>query len=34
MALVNGFTREANDILRFITDTTIWFSNNQSEGCR
>jgi transposase len=30
-ALVNRFTRDADDILRFTTDTAIWFSNNQSE---
>ena len=29
--LVNRFTRDAADILRFTTDTAIWFSNNQSE---
>jgi transposase len=29
--LVNRFTRDAHDILRFTTDTAIWFSNNQSE---
>jgi transposase len=29
--LVNRFTRDAQDILRFTTDTAIWFSNNQSE---
>ena len=29
--LVNRFTRDAEDILRFTTDTAIWFSNNQSE---
>lgn len=29
--LVNRFTRDADDILRFTTDTAIWFSNNQSE---
>ena len=25
------FARDAADILRFTTDTAIWFSNNQSE---
>ena len=29
--LVNRFTRDAADILRFTTDTAIWFTNNQSE---
>lgn len=29
--LVERFTRDAADILRFTTDTAIWFSNNQSE---
>jgi transposase len=29
--LVNRFTRDADDVLRFTTDTVIWFSNNQSE---
>jgi transposase len=29
--LVNRFTRDADEILRFTTDTAIWFSNNQSE---
>ena len=29
--LVNRFTRDAPEILRFTTDTAIWFSNNQSE---
>lgn len=29
--LVRRFTRDADDILRFTTDTAIWFSNNQSE---
>jgi transposase len=29
--LVNRFTRDAEEILRFTTDTAIWFSNNQSE---
>jgi hypothetical protein len=29
--LVRRFTRDAEDILRFTTDTAIWFSNNQSE---
>ena len=29
--LVRRFTRDAQDILRFTTDTAIWFSNNQSE---
>ncbi|PZF93485.1 hypothetical protein C1I93_17880 [Micromonospora endophytica] len=29
--LVNRFTRDAAEILRFTTDTAIWFSNNQSE---
>lgn len=29
--LVGRFTRDAEDILRFTTDTAIWFSNNQSE---
>ena len=28
---VNRFTRDAADILRFTTDTAIWFTNNQSE---
>jgi transposase len=30
--LVRRFTRDAEDILRFTTDTAIWFSNNQSES--
>jgi transposase len=29
--LLRRFTRDADDILRFTTDTAIWFSNNQSE---
>jgi transposase len=29
--LVNRFARDAEDILRFTTDTAIWFTNNQSE---
>jgi transposase len=29
--LVERFVRDAADILRFTTDTAIWFSNNQSE---
>ena len=29
--LVRRFTRDADDILRFTTDSAIWFSNNQSE---
>jgi hypothetical protein len=29
--LVNRFARDADEILRFTTDTAIWFSNNQSE---
>jgi transposase len=29
--LVERFARDAHDILRFTTDTAIWFSNNQSE---
>jgi transposase len=29
--LVERFARDAADILRFTTDTAIWFSNNQSE---
>jgi transposase len=29
--LVNRFTRDAEDILRFTTDSAIWFTNNQSE---
>lgn len=29
--LVERFTRDADDILRFTTDTAIWFTNNQSE---
>jgi transposase len=29
--LVSRFTRDAQEILRFTTDTAIWFSNNQSE---
>ncbi|MGX6608632.1 IS66 family transposase, partial [Micromonosporaceae bacterium Da 78-11] len=29
--LVRRFTRDADDILRFTTDTAIWFTNNQSE---
>lgn len=29
--LVNRFTRDADDILRFTTDSAIWFTNNQSE---
>jgi transposase len=29
--LVERFTRDAADILRFTTDTAVWFSNNQSE---
>jgi transposase len=29
--LVERFARDATDILRFTTDTAIWFSNNQSE---
>lgn len=29
--LVDRFTRDADDILRFTTDTAIWFTNNQSE---
>lgn len=29
--LVEQFARDAADILRFTTDTTTWFSNNQSE---
>ena len=29
--LVNRFARDAAEILRFTTDTAIWFSNNQSE---
>jgi len=28
---VERFARDAADILRFTTDTAIWFSNNQSE---
>lgn len=29
--LVNRFARDAEDVLRFTTDTAIWFTNNQSE---
>lgn len=29
--LVNRFARDGAEILRFTTDTAIWFSNNQSE---
>jgi transposase len=29
--LVERFARDADDILRFTTDTAIWFTNNQSE---
>ena len=29
--LVERFARDAADIMRFTTDTAIWFSNNQSE---
>jgi transposase len=29
--LVERFARDAEDILRFTTDTAIWFTNNQSE---
>jgi transposase len=29
--LVRRFTRDAEDILRFTTDSAVWFSNNQSE---
>ncbi len=29
--LVNRFARDAQEILRFTTDTAVWFSNNQSE---
>jgi transposase len=29
--LVERFARDAADVLRFTTDTAIWFSNNQSE---
>jgi transposase len=29
--LVNRFARDADDVLRFTTDTAIWFTNNQSE---
>ena len=29
--LVHRFVRDADDIVRFTTDTAIWFSNNQSE---
>jgi transposase len=29
--LVGRFTRDAEDILRFTTDSAIWFTNNQSE---
>jgi len=29
--LVNRFVRDAEDILRFTTDSAIWFTNNQSE---
>lgn len=29
--LVERFARDSEDILRFTTDTAIWFSNNQSE---
>jgi transposase len=29
--LVRRFTRDAEDVLRFTTDTAIWFTNNQSE---
>ena len=29
--LVNRFARDAEEILRFTTDTAIWFTNNQSE---
>jgi transposase len=29
--LVRRFTRDADDILRFTTDSAIWLSNNQSE---
>jgi transposase len=29
--LVNRFARDSLDILRFTTDTGIWFTNNQSE---
>jgi transposase len=29
--LVERFARDADDILRFTTDTAVWFTNNQSE---